>query len=74
MSAATTENHDNNGAQERSARQPSEGIPELAICDRILDRLADDVAAMGVAGERRVVQLIYLVATTRLSTTSCLSR
>ena len=40
--------------------------PSLASEPQILDRLADDVARLGVAGERRVVQLIYLAATTRL--------
>ena len=48
------------------AVENSIGIPELAVAPCILDRLGDEVARMGVAGERRVIQLIYLVVTTRL--------
>ena len=40
--------------------------PVLASEPRILDRLADDVARLGVAGERRVVQIVYLAVTSRL--------
>lgn len=34
--------------------------------DRILDAFADDLAAAGFAGERRLAQLVYLVVTSRL--------
>jgi hypothetical protein len=38
----------------------------LAATERILDALADDLARMGVAGERRATRLLYLVLTSRL--------
>lgn len=40
--------------------------PDLAHERQILARFADELASAGVAGERRVVQLVYLVATSRL--------
>jgi len=40
--------------------------PSLAHERDILERVAEAVARMGVAGERRVIKLIYLITTTRL--------
>lgn len=40
--------------------------PVLSREPRILDRVADTVAALGVAGERRTAQLLFLIVTTRL--------
>lgn len=39
---------------------------ELAQLPNILDRFADELAASGVAGESRVVKLLYLCVTSRL--------
>ena len=47
----------------RATVQPA---PELAHEPHILARFADTVARNAVAGERRIVQTIYLAATTRL--------
>ncbi|MEW6359295.1 MAG: winged helix-turn-helix domain-containing protein [Planctomycetota bacterium] len=53
---------------EAKARQEEawEQCKSLAMELRILDRLAEDVARRGVAGEERVVKLIFLVLTSRL--------
>ncbi len=40
--------------------------PALATLPNILDTFADEIAAAGLAGERRLAQLIYLVVTSRL--------
>jgi hypothetical protein len=45
--------------------------PRLAVESNILDLVAAEVAAAGVAGESRVVQLLYLVVTTRLLDRPC---
>ena len=43
-----------------------EDLVSLAHEPRILDRFADEIEAAGLAGERRLAQLLYLVVTSRL--------
>jgi len=54
--------------KEAEAQQAWEQCEELAKDPRILDRLCDSVARLGLAGERSPVKLLYLAVVTRFST------
>jgi hypothetical protein len=61
---AWAEHTDNRNEADRS--EAWELCQRLAEEPRILDRFADELKASGVAGERRVGMLLYLVVTSRL--------
>ena len=52
--------------KDQQANEAWENCKALAEEPRILDRLAIDIAAGGLAGEERAVMLLYLIVTSRL--------
>jgi len=52
--------------KDQQAHEAWESCKALAEEPRILDRLAIDIAAGGLAGEERAIKLLYLIVTSRL--------
>lgn len=68
LQEATPHSRIKQAQEEAAAREAWQVCSELASEDDILQRFADELALSGVAGESRLVKLLYLAVTSRLLT------